>query len=385
MHFCATFLKPEMRHVYRQVTGGRDFRPVVFTYKREQENVFPFGDVVRVPRARTRELRRWWMRSIRQRPVAIYPGEARWIERLLRGQSAAVLHVYFGHIAVHLLPLLRRRALPTVVSFHGADAMVDLAKPAYRTALQEVFTLADLLLVRSQSLAERLIAHGADPARIRLHRTGIPMEQFPAAVRTAPPEGAWHFVQACRLIEKKGLATTLRAFAAFVGAWPKARLTIAGEGPEAENVRTLAASLGVAMTLPGFLAQGDLRSLYDSAHAFVHPSEVGRDGNQEGVPNSMLEAMATGLPVVATRHGGIPEAVTDGLDGYLVAERDDAALAQAMLRLAGDPAHYTAMSQAAARSARDRFEQSAQIATLEGCYREAMQRFPTTLPRPSAP
>lgn len=374
-HFCATFLKPEMRHVYRQITGAREFRSVVFTQKREHAAEFPFDDLVVVPRARTRELRRWWMKSICGRPVSIYRSEARRIESRLREHSASVLHVYFGHIGVYLLPLMRRRALPTVVSFHGADAMVDQDKTAHREALREVMSLADLLLVRSQSLADRLIGHGAAPAKIRLHRTGIPMDQFPATVRQAPPDGAWHFVQACRLIEKKGLPTTMRAFAAFAQRHPRARLTIAGEGPDLEKTRALAAELGVEVALPGFLPQGKLRALYESAHAFVHPSELGRDGNQEGVPNAMLEAMATGLPVLATHHGGIPEAVTDGEDGFLVGERDHVALAQAMERLVSEPGRYATMSGAAAASVRRNFELSAQITALEGYYREAIARF----------
>ncbi len=374
-HFCATFLKPEMRHVYRQITGARDFHPVVFTQKREHAGEFPFSELVRVPRVRTRELRRWWMRSVLGRPVSIYQSEARRLEGQLRAREARVLHVYFGHIGVYLLPLLRRRALPAVVSFHGADAMVDLEKPPYRTALREVLDRADLLLVRSQSLADRLREHGATPDKIRLHRTGIPMEQFPEMVRPSPADGAWHFVQACRLIEKKGLPTTLRAFAEFTRSRPGARLTIAGEGPDLEKTRSLAAELGIEVGLPGFLSQEKLRALYESAHAFLHPSELGRDGNQEGVPNAMLEAMATRLPVLATHHGGIPEAVTDGADGFLVGERDHLALTKAMDRLVSEPGRYVAMSEAAAASVRRNFEQSAQIAVLENCYREAIARF----------
>ena len=87
----------------------------------------------------------------------------------------------------------------------------------------------------------------------------------------------------------------------------------------------------------GFLAQEELARLYAAAHFFVHPSEITADQNQEGIPNSMLEAMATGLPVLATLHGGIPEAVESGRTGLLGPERDDAALLQAMLDLAGAP------------------------------------------------
>jgi colanic acid/amylovoran biosynthesis glycosyltransferase len=103
---------------------------------------------------------------------------------------------------------------------------------------------------------------------------------------------------------------------------------------------------------------------------FLHPSQTTKAGDQEGVPNAMLEAMASGLPVVATLHGGIPEAVDSGHAGVLVPERDSAALANALFDIADNPAAYHAFSQNAAESVREKFEQSRSIARLEGFYRE---------------
>src|SRR5207253_1966559 len=93
-----------------------------------------------------------------------------------------------------------------------------------------------------------------------------------------------------------------------------------------------------AVDFAGFVSQEELRELFYEAHIFLHPSETGRDGNQEGVPNSMLEAMASGLPVFATRHGGIPEAVQNNVSGILVNERNHRALADALIDCAKDSA-----------------------------------------------
>jgi colanic acid/amylovoran biosynthesis glycosyltransferase len=373
-----------MLHVYRQITGLREFRPVVFCQKRENPGQFPFDELRVVPKPWSHQLRRLWQKSVLRRPITIYRAEARHLLASMEQIDARLLHIYFGHIGVHLLPLLEllavakpliqgRSIMPAIVSFHGADADVGLELPRHRTALRRVFALATLLLVRSDSLAQRLREHGASPEKIRLHRTGIPLEEIPFIQRTAPQDGKWRLLQACRLIPKKGLATSLRAFADFRRAWPDAGLTVAGEGPELSKLRELAASLGISYNVhfPGFVQQEELRHLEAEAHIFLHPSEQGPDRNQEGVPNSILEAMASGLPVVATIHGGIPEAVEHGVTGFLVDERDHDSAARYLRLLSSEPSVLGRMSAASARKVRAEFDIVNQCRRLEEIYREA--------------
>ena len=224
----------------------------------------------------------------------------------------------------------------------------------YEANLRKLLRLVPLVLVRSQSIAQRLVELDCDPEKIRLNRTGIPLEEFPYLARRAPADGAWTIVQACRLVRKKGLSTALRAFAKFARAYPRARFVIAGEGPLRQELEQLVAQLNLrsAVIFAGFLNQSELRDLFERAHVFMHPSELPPDSNQEGIPNSMLEAMASGLPVVATRHGGIPEAVTDGVDGWLVPERDHEMLTISLCKLVQDPTGWAEMGLAASRAAR---------------------------------
>jgi len=371
--YIVTFLKPEMLHVYRQLRALQGWRPVVFCQKRENTAQFPFENVTVLPKPRTHQLRRLWQKTIRRQPIMIYRGEAQRTLVAVRRAEARVLHVWFGHIGVHLLPLLEMATLPVIVSFHGADADVEWDRPAHRAAMERVFALASRLLVRSESLGQRLIAHGAPREKIRLHRTGVPLEQIAFQQRSAPPDGTWSFLQACRLIPKKGLATTLRAFAKFSECWPGAKLTIAGEGPQREALERMAGELGLAeqVRFVGFVSQEKLRALESAAHIFLHPSEVGADGDQEGVPNAMLEAMASGLPVCATQHGGIPEAVEHGVSGLLVPERDAEALAKQMLGLADSAEWYSEMSASAAKRVAAEFELGAQARKIEAIYAEA--------------
>ena len=370
--YVVTFLKPEMLHVYRQITSLRAYRPVVFCQKRENADAFPFADIVLQPKPLTHPLRRLWQKQIRGLPITIYQSEARRTLAELHRIGARVLHVYFGHIGVHLLPLIEIADIPVIVSFHGADAGIAPGQAALLAGTRRMFEKCALLLVRSDSIAKRLVSLGCDPAKIRLHRTGIPLARIPFVARAAPADGAWRCVQACRLIGKKGIATSLRAFAEFVREFPKATFTIAGDGPQFDELRALAGELGIGaqVSFPGFLSQEKLHALFAESHLFLHPSELAADGDQEGVPNAMLEAMAGGLPVLATIHGGIPEAVENGVSGILVAERDHTALAAAMIELARDRARLAAMIAAARARVTEQFDLDAQTRILERCYDE---------------
>jgi colanic acid/amylovoran biosynthesis glycosyltransferase len=359
-----------MLHIYRQITSFHRVRPVVIAQKLENKERFPFSDIHVIKKPTFHFLRRLWFKQIADRPWQISPAEVRAVEQVLNETKAQLLHIYFGHIAVLLQPLIRQWQKPSLVSFHGADVLVDMNKPAYRRATVEMLSLVKRVLVRSDSLRQAVIDLGCAPEKIEIQRAGIPLADFPSRERSIPGDGQWRLLQAGRLIEKKGLKTTLRAFARFRKEFPGARLSIAGEGPQLEELQSLARELQIdgAVDFAGFVSQEELRELLYSSHIFLHPSETGRDGNQEGVPNSMLEAMASGLPVFATRHGGIPEAIENKVSGILVNEHDDCALGDALIDCAKDSARLVAMGRAASESVAKNFNQTEQTRRLEEIY-----------------
>jgi colanic acid/amylovoran biosynthesis glycosyltransferase len=359
-----------MLHIYRQITALKRCAPVVITQKREQTKRFPFEPVQIVPKPATHFLRRFWFRQVRDKPWQISRAEVRALLDVLSKHRAQVLHIYFGQIAVHLLPLIRAWQNPTIVSFHGADVMVDMNKPAYREATRQMLDAVKLVLVRSDSLRRALVDLGCDAEKIEIQRTGIPMQEFQFRERSFPPTGEWRLVQAGRLIEKKGLPISLRAFATFLTRHPNATLTVAGEGPMLAELQDLARKLNIErrVSFTGFISQQELREIYYRSHISLHPSHTGRDGNQEGIPNSMLEAMASGLPIFATDHGGIPEAVENGVTGVLVPERDEKALAQALLAAARHSEFLSRLARSGANVVRKNFDLRAQAQRLEDIY-----------------
>lgn len=382
---CGTYLKPEMRSIYRQLTGLTRVRSLVYAQSIENRSLFPLENVVKMTKLHHRTkgnflLRFWYKYVIRQWPPPIrinkYVGPCHPYDmpERLRADAPDLVHIYYGHKAVRFLGMLKDWGGPWIVSFHGVDAAKFLDQPGYLDQLREVFATAQLVLARSQSLLDRLASLGCPPEKLRLNRTPIPLEHLAVSPRTPPQDGGWRLVQACRLIPKKGILTALHALQTVVKSHPRLRYILCGDGPQTEEIRALAARLGIAenVEIKGWLKPDALQSEYQAAHLFLHPSELTPDADQEGIPNSMLEAMATGLPVVATHHGGIPEAVTSGHDGLLVPERSPDQLAKAILQILAEPALWRRLSENAAASVRAHFGAAAQIHQLENHYFEAI-------------
>src|SRR5216110_646538 len=372
--YCSSFLKPEMLHIYRQVKALRGVDTFVVTKEVQNAERFPFDDIEVIPKRRTNLLVHGWLKLVERRPPIVYRGEYQTLDSLLERHGADLMHIYFGHTGVHLLPFIEQWDKPCVVSFHGADVAHKKDIKDYPAKLRRLFNAVPLVFARSQSLVDRLVHLGCPPEKLRINRTGIPLNEFPFVDRQPPPNGKWRVVQACRLIPKKGVATSLRAFAIFKKDNPGAEFIIAGKGPLQPELEMLAGGLGILRDVHfvGFLPQPKLLDLYGSSHLFLHPSEISPNQDQEGVPNSVLEAMATGLPVVATRHGGIPEAIDHGRTGLLVAEEDHVALANAMQLIASSPVLLQEMGARAHVTVRERFEQETQIDHLESFYEEAI-------------
>ncbi len=386
---CGTYLKPEMQSLYRQITGLKEFRNVVFAETVANLERFPFDPVVAMkkqerPRFRGNFLLRFWYKHVTKqwpppRPVGYVGHEGEYyhpydLVELLEKWKPQLVHVYYGHKAVKYHRMLEASGLPWLVSFHGVDVVKFMDDPEYVKGLKQVFQDAKVVLARSESLLERLRELGCPQEKLRLNRTPVPLHSIEFKERAAPTDGKWRLLQACRLIPKKGLFTVLKALPKVVETWPELKYVLCGSGPDEQRFRDEVKKAGLEdnVEIRGWVSQEELKEEFAKAHFFLHPSELTETEDQEGVPNAMLEAMAAGLPVVATQHGGIPEAVTNGKDGLLVEEKDFEALSGAILKLTNDNSLLAEYSCQAKESVTDKFGFDEQIAAMEACYKETM-------------
>jgi len=257
----------------------------------------------------------------------------------------AVLAEY-GPTGVDVMDACAEANLPLIVHFHGFDASRNDILSDYATGYRRLFRQAAALIAVSRPMYEALQNLGAPEQKLHLNPYGVDLELFCGArPEQAPP----NFVSVGRFTEKKAPFLTLLAFQRVRSQQPAARLTMIGDGHLRLACRDLAKALHIdeAVSFPGTMSPVEIQACFRRARAVVQHSIVAADGDSEGTPVALLEAGASGLPVVATRHAGIPDAVPDGKSGLLVDELDVDAMAAAMLRLARDPALAAELGRAA--------------------------------------
>lgn len=236
---------------------------------------------------------------------------------------------------------------PLVTAFYGYDVTREPRRRG-RDVYARLFREAALLLPNSNYLGERLVELGAPRARVVTQHLGIDPQAFrPRDGFTRRDSQEVVALLVGRLVEKKGFAHAIRALALFDGD-PPVRLRIVGDGPLRGTLERLAAELGVAdrVAFLGWRTNAEVAAEMREADILVVPSVTADDGDIEGMPVVILEAMATGLPVIGSAHSGIPEVVADGRTGFVVAEGDAAGLAGALDRLR-DPELRRAFGEAA--------------------------------------
>jgi colanic acid/amylovoran biosynthesis glycosyltransferase len=327
--YAPNFLSRSMTFVYRQLLGISDeFRPIVLTERRDNEALFPYNDILVVGYS---PLERFCAASVRRLLGCRLPmstGRRRAYEIDLVSKNAELIHAHFGPSGVEALRLARSRGLPLLVTFHGNDASSALRRSCYRWQLKQVFDYAYVIAV-SQEMKDRLVRLGASPERTFVHYIGVPLKDFRQLPRRSLGDKAANgerltLLQVANFVEKKGHEYTLRAFKQFLAEYKNAKLILAGDGPLLQPMRRLCSKLGIDEDVEcvGPVARKQVIELMDGADLFLHHSVTARNGSQEGIPTVLMEAMATGLVVISTRHAGIPELVKDRYNGYLVAERD---------------------------------------------------------------
>ena len=281
-----------------------------------------------------------------------------WTIRLVEwGNRFDVVYCHFGTIGRTAAFLREIGALhgALVTAFHGVDVSASLRRSPH--IYRHLFAQGDMFLPVSHHWAARLQVHGCDPNRMFVHHMGVDPERFRFQSRQPPSDGAIRLLTVGRMVEKKGMTHALRAVARAREQNVRLRYTVIGDGPLRPSLEALAVELGLhdIVVFRGWCHHTEIAAqMYDS-DILIAPSVTDRRGDQEGIPVTLMEAMATGLPVISSRHSGIPELVRHGESGLLVEEADVAGLASSIARLGQDRALRAAMGKAGHAIVRSEF------------------------------
>lgn len=305
-------------------------------------------------------------------PLAAFALRRRMGERLTARRFDVVHAQWVVPSAALVADLVRSHRVPLVVSLHGSDVFVAERLGTARALARHALALAGAVTACSEDLRRRAVALGAPAGRTRTVPYGV--DALPAAPSTAAararlgaPPGAMVALAIGRLVEKKGFSVLVEAAAKV----PNLFVALAGDGDLRAELGAQVARANAPVRLLGALDREAVMAALGAADMVVVPSVVDRAGNVDGLPNVLLEAMAAGRPVIASRVAGIPDVLTDGVNGVLVAPGDADALAEAIRRLAADPARRRRLGEAARADAASRLSWDRALDAFEESYAAA--------------
>jgi colanic acid/amylovoran biosynthesis glycosyltransferase len=285
----------------------------------------------------------------------------------LRAQKTQVILAEFGTQALVVSKLGNDLGIPVFTYWRGTDASRALRSQqrirSYRLMMPR---LAGMFSV-SQFLLDQLDAQGVRHPNAHVVPSGVDIRRV-----TPGDKRKGSFLAVGRMVDKKAPQVTLRAFAK--GAQGRdAHLTFIGDGPLLDECKTLAQTLGIAdqVLFTGALPHNEVRKHLRETEFFLQHSVTARDGNTEGLPTAIQEALACGCITLSTRHAGIPEAVDHGINGLLVDEWDEAAFAASLAQLLDCP-DRTAMAHAARATAEAKFDNAVGLARVENVIRQTL-------------
>jgi len=291
------------------------------------------------------------------------------------------LHVHFANVPAATAEIAQQlTGIPFSLTAHAKDIYLtdDVALDRRIRSAEFVLTCTEynrryLETVSTSDTPIYRSYHGIDLTRFHPHKSYVATESG-----TQPP---LKILSVGRFCEKKGFPDLLDACHQLQQMRVPFHCTIVGYGPLANQIQAQIAALGLEdhVTLAGKLTQTEVIEQYHCADVFVLPCVVTPDGDRDGIPNVLLEAMATGLPVVSTAISGITELVQSGENGLLVSERDAAAIATALIQLAQNPALRQDLGRAGCRTVHQNFTLEHNVGQVKHWLLSVL-RHPTPLP-----
>jgi glycosyltransferase involved in cell wall biosynthesis len=353
-----TFIFTSMRSLTR-------YAPRVFAIARREPDKHPWDDVTAL-----KSMRGGWWESWVYRLTMWSPRYFRW------APTVRLLHAHMGYTGVYGLWPAKKFKLPLITSFYGHDVSIGTSRDRwnpdywhYAMLRRRLFRRGDRFLVLSAHMRDAMVAQGCPVEKLRVVPLGVDLARFDRAREAG---AGFRVLMVGREVDKKGFDDGLRACALARDAGIDVRVTILGTGnPGKAALLELGESLKLDVSWPD--PRSPVPDAMARADVLLVPSRTTATGEQEGTPTVICEGSAARLPIVATRHAGIPEQIVDGETGLLAGERDVDGLAAHLVTLAGDAAMREAFGTAGRAFMQAHYSLEAHTAKLEAVYDDVLR------------
>jgi colanic acid/amylovoran biosynthesis glycosyltransferase len=299
-----------------------------------------------------------------------------WIAPFLKDGAFDIVHCHFGPMGSIAAQCRRTGALSGRLTtvFHGYDLTSQLEKNGVKI-YDTLFAYGDLMLPISNHWKELLINLGCPKSKIVVHRMGVSLDKFDKKQSVLLGTKALNLLSVARLVEKKGIEYAIEAVAIVANRYPQITYQIVGDGPLKQRLleKSNALGLGDHVSFLGWMNQNEIVDLMQKADVLIAPSVTSSNGDQEGIPVVLMEALAMGLTVISTFHSGIPELVIDGESGFLLQERDAGAIAQKLVDLIENKARLDVMGEKGRRFVSIHYDQKKLNLQLEQVFRRLVK------------
>jgi len=293
------------------------------------------------------------------------------VMRWLKHENINVVLAEYGPTAVSVMNACHQSRIPLVVHFHGFDAYTDYVLQTFGESYRILFDISSAIVGVSNHMCEQLVQLGAASSKVHLNPCGAVVN---AQHRDRATEPGNRFAMVGRLVEKKAPFVSLMAFARLCESVPDATLSVVGDGPLRAACVQMVRALGLdeRVTLYGARSHEFALEVLERSDYFLQHSVRAPNGDMEGTPVGVLEAMGRGLPVISTRHGGIRDIIWEGKTGILVDEYDVEGMAHGMKTLCLNRELAAEMGQKARESVMEKWTLEKSISGLNQIIKSAM-------------
>jgi glycosyltransferase involved in cell wall biosynthesis len=291
------------------------------------------------------------------------PAKKIYLRNFFKRNNINVVLAEYGVTGSAALGICQKLEIPLVVHFHGYDAYSRPILDRYQQKYEQMFAYCSAIIAASRHMVDQLVKLGAPRGKVFYNAYGVDVAKFKqTSLLTCPLQ----VIAVGRFAEKKAPYLTILAFKKVLEALPEARLVMIGEGSLHVVCAQIIKSLHMehAVDLRGVLKHDEIASLMQGSRVFVQHSLVPKSGDSEGTPVAILEAGASGVPVVSTKHAGIVDAVIHDKTGFLVDEGDIDGMAEYMYRLLTNPDLAVAMGKRAREHISENFNMETSIKNL---------------------